>query len=279
MKTKKKDEESLSTAIRVDRLVKGLVEFSVIGDRPIILNKLSRKTQHELLMPGNRNAAERKSSLKHNPYEEFRASAHTQSDENYGPYLAMPSAAFHGAMSSVAIDLPGEAKKAQIARLTFVIGKQPDYVGIYGIPMLYMAMVRSADMNHTPDVRTRVIIPRWCATFRVEYVKPMLNEAMVANLLDNSGMIRGVGDGRPEKGKLNFGQFHICAADDKKDFAQIVKEGTRQAQLKAMEEAAPYDDETRELLAWFDSELERRHKATASAPVKPNGAAVTEATQ
>lgn len=75
-------------------------------------------------------------------------------------------------------------------------------------------------------------------------------------------MIQGVGDWRPEKGSGNFGQFELVSEDDP-DYLRIIGTGGRQAQIGAMESPAPYDQDTEELLAWFDSEIDRRGKVVS----------------
>src|SRR5678815_788129 len=126
----------------------GALDCYIVGTSPLILNRMSEKAKHELLMPkGRKNAVERATSLKHIPVDEYRASAYTLKDESAPTYLALMATAFKGALRSAALDMPG-AKKAQIGRLTYIEG---EYVGIYGVPKLFMAIVRSADMNKTPD--------------------------------------------------------------------------------------------------------------------------------
>jgi hypothetical protein len=151
----------------------------IVGTSPLVLNRMSEKAKHELLMPkGRKNAVERATSLKHIPIDEYRASQPT--------LLALMSTSFKGALRTAALDMPG-AKKAQIGRLTYIPG---DYVGIYGIPKLYMAIVRSADMNKTPDVRTRAIVPEWACSLRVTFVEPLIRVQAIANLLAAAGLRR-----------------------------------------------------------------------------------------
>lgn len=230
----------------------GSIEFCIVGTSGFVCNRMSEKAKQELLMPkGRKNAVERATTLKHVPIDEYRASPYRLKE---GPtVLAQLATAFKGALRSAALDMPG-AKKSQIGRLTWVEGEM---VGIYGIPKLFMAIVRSADMNKTPDVRTRAIVPEWACQFRVTFVEPLIRAQAVANLMAASGLTIGVGDGRPEKGAMNYGQFRIADKDDP-EFKRIVKEGGRKAQLAALESPTCYDDETTELLSWFDEERARR---------------------
>lgn len=226
----------------------------VLGTSPLILNRMSEKAKHELLMPhGRKTAIEKAVTLKHRPVDEYRASAHRISDEAAETYLAVPSAAIKRAISTAALDLPG-TKKAQIGRLTWVPG---DYVGVFGVPKLYMTIVRQADMNRTPDVRTRAIVPEWACRVTIRYAMPLITSQAVANLLAAAGITVGVGDGRQEKGALSFGQFEVVD-EQNEDFQRIMATGGREAQQTAMEVPVAYDDETTELLSWYDTELASR---------------------
>lgn len=128
---------------------------------------------------------------------------------------------------------------------------------VYGKPKLFMAITRSADVNKTPDVRTRAILPEWACKIRCTFVTPYLAEKTVATLLSAAGLIQGVGDWRPQKGSGNFGQF-IIVNDDDPAFLRVIENGGRAAQLEAMEAATPYDQETEELMEWFKEEADTR---------------------
>ena len=242
-----------SAEIEVQEIRRERLTVNVIGRTPIIMNRLSEKTLHELLMPtGRKNAAQKASSLKHDPMSEFRSSPHRLTE---GPtLLAMPSTAFKGALRSAAIDVPGAAK-SQIGRLTFIEG---EYVAIYGVPQVLMSPVRSADINRTPDLRTRCVVPRWAATIHVHFASSIIKAPSIVNLLTQAGLTIGVGDWRPEKGSGTFGQFDIGMDDTDPEFAEIVRTGGRDAQIAGMENPEAYDDQTHELLAWFDVEVKRR---------------------
>jgi len=232
----------------------GTITVAIVGTTPLILNRLSEKAKHELLLPSARKtAADKASSLKHNPLEEFRASPVCLRDEDAPTLLAVPATALKGAMRTAALDLPG-AKKSQIGRLTYIAG---EFVGIYGVPQIFSTVVRSADMNRTPDVRTRCIVPHWAAVASITFVKPIMREQAIANLIAASGITVGIGEFRPEKGAGNYGQFTVVGADDER-LTHLMKTGGRAAQIAAMEDPAAYDEQTEELLAWFDVEVRRR---------------------
>jgi hypothetical protein len=249
MATKNTSSEISTIEIKMERIT-----YCVLGTTPIILNRLAEKARHQLLLPaGRKTSAEKASSLKHNPFEEFRRSPYILPNDDAPTLIAHLSTAFKKAIASTALDVPG-AKKAQLSRLMWVEGEK---ISIYGVPKLHMAVTRSADMAKTPDIRTRSIIPEWAAEVTVAFPVPILKEATVSNLFAAAGMIQGVGDWRPEKGSGTFGQFELVSPDDPR-YIRIKETGGRKAQQAGMEAAEPYDMETEELLSWFVAEAERR---------------------
>ena len=240
--------------ISILEVFQGTFDVYILGVSPFIYNAMSEKARHELLMPAPRkNAAERAANLKHNPIEEYRNSAYVNLDPKAATKLNFPSAGFKKALSSAALDIPGAAK-AQIGRLVWTEGDRVDF---YGVPKLMCSITRSADMNHTPDVRTRAILPEWACRLSIRFKRPILKEQTVANLLAAAGLTQGVGDWRQQKGSGSYGQFKLVSTDDP-DFVRVRKAGGRDAQIAALEKPEFYDDETEKLMLWFDEELKRR---------------------
>lgn len=243
-----------SSEIQVIEVVKGQIDFCILGTSPLIMNRMSQKVWHELLAPkGKKNAAEKASSLKHDPIKEFRDSPYIIENKAAPSLLGILPTAFKGAMLTAALDMPG-TKRTQMGRLLTV---DWDMQPVYGIPKVFMSITRSADMNKTPDVRTRAILPEWACKLTVTFNKPILREQSVANLLAAAGMQSGVGDWRQEKGSGSFGAFKLVSSDDK-DFLRIVKTMGREAQQEAIDNPIAYNAETEEMLAWFDVEIKRR---------------------
>jgi len=240
-------------AIEVMEIKQGRLVCNVLGTSPLVLNAMSNKVKRGLLSPSKKNAAEKASTLKHNPEDEFRESAYRATEKDAPTRILFPSVAFKAALADAAKDIPGAAK-AQVGRLTYVNG---DYVSVYGVPQLWMAVTRSADMNRTPDIRTRAILPQWACQISITYIATILKEITVGRLLAAAGIMRGVGDGRPEKGKLSYGQFELVAADDKR-FLALTKNAGRVAQDAAFANPVPYDNESAELLGWWKAEAVRR---------------------
>jgi hypothetical protein len=264
--TKGKDNKpgaATHTITDILKITQGTLDVWLVGGEPIILNRMSEKAKHELLVPhGRLTEVEKQTRLKHDPIAEYRASPYTLKDARQPTLLAHLAAAFKKAMMTAALDLPG-TKKAQIGRLVWVQGQ---YVGLYGLPKLFMAPVRSADMNRTPDIRTRAIVPEWAAHLEVTFTQPLIRAQAVANLLGAAGLIAGVGDWRPEKGAGNFGQFRIVDQDDK-TLRRIMATGGRAAQEAALAKPVAYDDETTEMLSWYDAELANRKQKGADTHV------------
>ena len=241
------------TSTDIVQIQKGRLTAHVLGTSPLVLNAMSAKVMRGLLLPSKKNAAEKASTLKHNPPEEYRASAYKTLGDAAPTRIIFPAVAFKAALADTAKDMPGAAK-TQMGRLTYVNG---DTVSIYGVPKLLMSVVRSADIQRTPDIRTRAILPQWACEISIDYITPLLKEVVVARLLAAAGVMRGIGDGRPEKGKFAYGQFELVDSDDKR-WAEIVKAGGRKAQDRAFTDPEPYDSESLELLKWWEAEANQR---------------------
>jgi len=252
MVTKAKVEQP--SEIQILKVDRETMDFHILGTSPYICNRMSEKVKRELLAPkGRKTAVEKASSMKHDPYAEYRDSPYIIKDEGAPTLLAMLPTAFKAAMGTAALRTPG-VKKTEIEQLVSV---KWDMQPLYGIPKLKMDVTRSADMNHTPDVRTRACLGEWAAYLSVTFTRPILRATAIANLLAAAGFISGVGDWRQEKGSGSFGCFELVGPDNA-DFKRIVAAGGRAVQQDAMDNPVCFDDETSELLAWFDVEIKRR---------------------
>ena len=224
----------------------------VVGTSPLIMNCMSAKARRELLIPkGRKTRADRALGPKHDPPSEYQHSVYFWNKDV--TLLAFPALAFKDAIMTAALDMPG-TYRTQIGRLVWVNGW---YVPVWGVPQVFMAVVRSADINRTPDVRTRAILPEWCSEINLRFMTPFLSADAIMRLLYMAGMTAGVGDFRQEKGKGSFGQFRICAADDE-EFLRIRDSGGRSEQTMALENPEPFDPDTAEMLSWFADEAAAR---------------------
>lgn len=242
--------KNTETTISVLPISQGTITLCVVGQTPLIFNSMSEKAKRELLMPRGKitSSADRaERGLKHNPMEEYRNSVYRTPT---GPTrLVLPSTAFKGAMTSAALDLPG-SKKTEIGRLAWVEGYN---VPVWGVPQVLCSVVRMADIQKTPDIRTRAILPQWASKFTVSFVQPKMSEMVIVTLMAAAGIIRGVGDFRQEKGKGSFGMFRVVDEADE-DFQRIIGAGGVALQDEALADPTPYDDDTDGLLTWFQEQ-------------------------
>lgn len=251
MISKKKNE-----SVEIVRVTRSRVSVNIMGTTPLIMNCMSNKAKQTLLLPDKRKTrAEKDSTAKHDPLVEFRDSAYMITFSQAPTLLGLPAQCFKASMREAAVDVPG-AFKSQIGRHVYVRAEYEGYVSLYGAPQLHMTMVRQADIDRTPDIRTRVIMPEWAAKLVIEYATPMLKEPDIATLLASAGIITGVCEWRPQKGKGDYGQFEPVNASDP-DLKRILKM-SRKVQTEAMAHPVCYDHETQQLFDWCVSERRRR---------------------
>ncbi len=241
MATKENDGPIVIESLRTGTAIVGL-----IGESAYVSNRMSAKVKQSLLSPEDpglkrRTASERAQGTKHDPLAEYQGAIHRM-PEGSEPLLAIPAVQVKRALAAVAKDVPG-ANKAQLGRLVWLPG---ELLPLFGLPQLHMAVVRMADMSHTPDIRTRAAVRTWATIVEIRYVMPLLTESGILNLLAAAGQIIGVGDGRQEKGVFSFGQFEVVSVDDPR-LKAIVTRGNRAAQEKAMASPTFYDDESLQL--------------------------------
>lgn len=243
--------------IEVKKLDESAMSVKIIGMTPYLYHSISNKSAQELLMPTvkSRRAIDRKSTPKHIVPEEYLNSTYRnpRSDDTY---LYLPGRQIKGAMRQAAFDSPGTASKAGIGRLLWV---EPEEASMYGVPQIHMSTVRMSGPARTPDIRTRAVLPEWCAELVISYFKPHLTPKVVMTLLSNAGLVMGVGDWRPEKGGT-YGRFSIVSTDKEQDaWDRIRSTGGREAQHAAMHPdfkttfPGTYDDFTERMLAYFVS--------------------------
>ena len=240
-------------SINVLEVTRGSFATCVVGTSPLIFNRVSQKSMAPLLLPsGRKTTAERAGTLKHDPLREYRDSPYVSRDEDNRPTrLQLLGSMFKRSMETAALDLPG-ARKAQISRLLSVPDERID---LYGVPQMFMAVARSSDINHTPDVRTRAIVPRWCCIVPIVYAVPILSEHTSMQVLNMAGMVSGVGDWRIQRGG-SYGGFRLCGDDDP-EFRELQRYGLA-AQDAALKDPLCYNEETDTLYAWYQAEVKRR---------------------
>ncbi len=240
--------------LRIDALKQGRVTLRMIGTTPLYFNAMSAKAKRTFLLGGGKKTAAEKKDMKHVPEEEFRDSVYRA--ETGPTLLCFPAPGVKGAMSTAALETPG-VTKTSVQRLIFLPEQR---IKIWGKPFLKMDVVRSADMNKTPDIRTRAFLPRWCAEVDIAFVTPTLSVHSVVSLLSNAGVIVGIGDFRQEKGRGSYGTFSV-AGDDLGDsaeyWAEVTAEG-RDVQQAALDFPEAADEETADLMEILQDERIRR---------------------
>lgn len=221
--------------------------------------------------------------MKHDPIAEFRDSFYTCQEDDRVTRLIVPSTMFKGAILSAALRIPG-VMKTEIGQLVWVVGNDPEFIdeiSVWGLPMLRMDVVRMAGQQHIPDIRTRGCLSHWCCEFGIRFATPLLTQRAVGNLLVTAGMVSGICDWRPEKGKGDYGSFDVVDHEDAAQmqaFEAIQRQG-RQVQDEAILNPTAMNAQTLELLDWFDAEVKKRgrEKAVTSAGLKASSAAIVAA--
>ena len=236
--------------LQIDALKQGRVTLRLIGTTPFYFNAMSAKAKRSLLIGGGKKTAAQRKEIKHDPEQEFRDSVYRQ--PNGDTLLCFPAPGIKAAMATAALETPG-VTKTSVQRLIFLPQQK---VNIWGKPQLKMDVVRSADMNRTPDVRTRAFLPRWCAEVDIAFVTPTLSVHSIVSLLSNAGVVCGIGDFRQEKGKGSFGTFAV-SGEDMGDWQEVWDEITqegRDVQQAALDDPEFADQETADLMDVLDEE-------------------------
>lgn len=239
--------------IVVPALRRGIVKLRIIGQTPMFQNRMAAKAKQQLLVGGRKKTAADRAQIKHHPIVEFRDSLERMQTGETA--LGLRVVAMKAAMCTAALETSG-ITKTSAQRLLFMPG---DLTPLYGVPQLRMDVVRSADINRTPDVRTRAFLPKWGAELEIHHVLPQLPVSSVVTLACNAGVLVGLGDFRQEKGKGAFGSFRVITADTQDaEWDELVAEHSREAQLAAIDSPEYADEDTAELMEYFHGEEKRR---------------------
>ena len=240
--------------LSIDPLQQTEVSFKIIGTAPLIYNSMSLKAQKTLLMGAAKKTAAEKKEIKHNPEEEFVDSCYINGTN--GSYLSFPSTGIKRGMATAALETAG-VTKASINRGIYVVG---EHINVWGKPYMNMSVVRSSDINRTPDIRTRAKLPNWCTEVTVRYINPTFSQLDITALLVNAGTLCGLGDWRIEKGGPMGGYRIVQTKDDQKIFDRLVKEEGDTCQKLALEnpEIEAHDNMSHELYEAITQERLKR---------------------
>ncbi|WP_156928757.1 hypothetical protein [Bradyrhizobium sp. th.b2] len=239
--------------VTIQPLKRARIKLRIIGSTPMFQNRMASKAKFQLLTGGQKKGKADRAAIKHDPLTEFRDSAEILPG---GPTaLGLRVVAVKAAMATAALETPG-LTKSSAQRLLFMPG---DHVPLYGVPQLRMDIVRSADINRTPDVRTRCYLPRWGAEVEINFIVPQLSMQGVVSLLCNAGILVGIGDFRQEKGKGAFGSFRVLGeGEDDEEWSDLVENHGRASQEAALADPEYADRDTEDLMAHFFAEVQRR---------------------
>lgn len=238
-------------AIQISAIKMQTVIVILFGTTGLYCHRMSAKAKQQLMIGGRKKTAAEKLEIKHHPREEFKDSMYVSKGTNKHSHIQFPSMAVKSAMGTAALVIPG-ITKTQVQRLVFM---PHEMIPIFGIPKLRMDIVRSSDINRTPDVRTRAFIHQWAAEIEIRYSTPSLSQKAILTLLHNAGILVGIGDNRQEKGKGSYGTFRLYD----KEFNELPAEMLdAKAQWEAIQNPQPENIESEELLAEFDHEIEQR---------------------
>lgn len=241
--------------LQIDALKQGRVTLRMIGSTPFYFNAMSAKAKRSLLIGGGKKTAAEKKELKHDPETEFRDSIYRAPHGD--TLLCFPAPGVKAAMATAALETAG-VTKAAVNRLIFLPEQK---IRVWGRPFLKMDVVRSADINRTPDVRTRAFLPQWCAEVDIAFVTPTLSVHSIVSLLTNAGTVCGLGDFRQERGKGSYGTFAVTGSEDMGDWQEawdkITAEG-RDVQQEAMDDPVCADQDTEDLMELLEEERARR---------------------
>ena len=240
--------------LHIDALKQGRVTLTLIGTTGLYFNAMSVKAKRTLLTGGGKKTAAERKELKHDPENEYRDSVYRMATGETA--LAFPAPGVKGAMATAALETAG-VTKSSVQRLIFLPEQR---IRIWGKPYLKMDVVRSADMNKTPDIRTRAFLPRWVAEVDIAFVTPTLSAHSIVSLLSNAGVIVGIGDFRQEKGRGSYGCFAVSGSDGGEwaDYIAEIKREGRDVQQEALDNPEYADDETLELMEMLMDERQKR---------------------
>ncbi len=245
--------KEVSAEISIVPLKRSTLKLRIIGTTPLFQNRMANKVKQGLLVGGGKKTKAERVNIKHEPLREFRDSAEIVP---VGPTaLGLRVVAVKAAMCTAALETPG-LTKTSTQRLLFMPG---DFFPLYGTPQLRMDVTRSADINRTPDVRTRAFLPKWGAEVKIQFIVPQFSVAGVVALLCNAGVLIGVGDFRQEKGKGAFGSFRVIGEGEKDaEWDDLIKNHGRKAQAAALDRPQYADRDTEDLMAFYETEVKRR---------------------
>jgi hypothetical protein len=176
------------------------VKFDVVGDDPMVMNRMGKKGREGLDAIATRSATEGKSQRAKKVARDFDAEfkdAQHRSTEGWVGIAAM--GVKHGMVNVCVIS---DFYKSRAKMLLFV---EPDGYSEYAVPLFRITKgtpKRYEDVGRVKSggmmVNVRAMFaPGWEATVTIKYDADALSLDDVANLLNRAGQQCGIGEGRP----------------------------------------------------------------------------------
>ena len=256
--------------IHVELMQRQILKLRIIGITPYVYHALSERSSEELLVPKmkSKKRVDREKKPRHQILEEYVESTYRDARRT-DTYLYLPGRHPKAAMVEAAYISPGTASKASVRKAVWIkADNHVDHLKMYGTPMMFLAPVKNSGISQTTDIRTRAILPEWCADLTVEYYDSLISKQAVINLLSNAGDVMGCGDWRPQKSGGAFGRFRIVEDSSEEAYARIQSTGGYQAQYDALHAEMPsaYDDfSDRMIVKWMEAHGYSTDRITSAA--------------
>ncbi len=204
--TKVETTTASNKAILIPSISFGYAKITLVGETPLIVNKMSEKARQQML--------DKQMKVAKNPKE-----------------AKDPQACFEGSLYRIPgkknkYGIPaGGVKQCAVSACRFVDGipmsiAQGSFHVLAGAgnlieidgdaPVMDEAIVRVGKFpNKVADIRYRARFDKWKVTVPVKFNKLVISVEQLCNLFDNAGFSIGLCEWRPEK-KGNFGMFKVA---------------------------------------------------------------------
>lgn len=209
---KKKQDDTAQARLEIPAPDFRVVEFTVVGDAPLVIHKFSQKAREQIIATQKEGAkAKGKKTREPKDFDAVYMGAFHVAEEGW---YGIPAAAFRNGMISACRTVDYVMTRAKLAAFVLADGIDKDdgtpLVRIIGTPERHTTYARPA--NGSVDIRVRPMWKRWSCKVRVRFDADMFRQEDVANLLMRVGQQVGVGEGRPDSKKsagMGWGLFTL----------------------------------------------------------------------
>lgn len=202
---KKQPEINKEETVKIPPIDFGYAKIKLIGETPLIVNKMSNKAKEEMLAKQMKRAKTARAAK--DPEQCFKDSLYEipGKKNKYG----VPAGGIRLCAVSACRFVEGMAMTT--AKGAFQVLSGPgDLIEIEGDkPVMDESIVRIGKFpNKTADIRYRGRFDKWSVTFPVKFNKGLISVEQLANLFDTAGFSVGLCEHRPEKSGSN-GMFRV----------------------------------------------------------------------